>query len=82
MDIKENLGKLPNTLEETYSEIYKAILSESNRAQTVTRRALMWIMCSRELLTKDQWAEASYWPEPVRQGGIDTLFKLCRNLAT
>lgn len=84
-DILENLGKLPKTLEATYSQIMEDMMSDgTSREWEITRKALMWIMCSRELLTKEQWAEFSYWPKefPKDSHHIDTLFELCRNLVT
>lgn len=79
-DIKTNLGKLPQTLEDAYSQIWNEILSESPFAQKITKRALMWVICAREPLDRELWAEASYFPESVPEGGVDILFDLCRNL--
>lgn len=79
-DIRKNLGKLPASLEETYSQIWNEILQGTALEKEVTRKALVWIMCSRQLFNREAWAEASYWPAPVPIDGIDTLFDLCRNL--
>lgn len=79
-DIKTNLGKLPETLEDTYSQIWNEILSDSPFSQKISKRALMWVMCAREPFNRELWAEASYYPESVPESGIDILFDLCRNL--
>lgn len=82
-DIMENLGKLPKSLEGTYSEMFDAMREEGTHIEwEVTRRALMWISCSRELLTKKSWAAFSYWPEEVPEDGYNILLELCRNLVT
>lgn len=84
-DILENLGKLPKTLEATYSQIISDMMSNGrSREWEIIKKALMWIMCSRELLTKEQWAELSYWPKEVPKDShlVDALFELCRNLVS
>lgn len=78
----ESLGKLPKSLEGTYSHILEAMHQGTPREWEVIRRALMWIMCSPGLLTKEQWTELSYWPLRVPTGGVDSLLKLCRNMVT
>lgn len=37
-------------------------------------------MCGRNGLDQDEWALASYHPEPVPKDGVDTLYEFCRNL--
>lgn len=78
----DSLGKLPKSLAETYSHILEAMRQGTALEWDVTRRSLMWIMCSPKLLTKDQWTELSYWPSPVPVDGLDSLLQLCRNLVT
>lgn len=79
-DIKKDLGKLPATLDDSYSQIWAEIHSESSRVREITTRALMWVMCGRGRFNQHLWAEASYYPESVPNGGVDTLFDFCRNL--
>lgn len=82
-DIIENLGKLPKSLKDTYSKILMAMHAEGTpREWEVTRKALMWIVCSRQLLSKELWTDISYWPKPVPHNGDNILFDLCRNLVT
>lgn len=79
-DIKSDLGKLPETLEDSYSQIWTEIRADSPRVQEITTRALMWVLCGRKDLDERGWAVASYHPEPVPSGGVDTLYDFCRNL--
>lgn len=80
-DILENLGRLPKSLSAAYSQILTTMREEStDREWHVTKKALMWIMCSRELLTEELWTEISFWPMSVPTGGSHILFELCRNL--
>lgn len=82
-DIVENLGKLPRSLQGTYSQTLTTMRDSANgREWEVTKRALMWVMCSEELLTEGVWTEMSYWPIPVPRDGADILFELCQNLVT
>lgn len=81
-DITDSLGKLPKSLEGTYSHIVEATRHGTTREREVTRKALMWMMCSPELLTPEQWTELSYWPSRAPVDGLDSLIELCRGLAT
>lgn len=82
-DIVENLGKLPRSIHGTYSQILTTIRDSANGMEwEVTKRALMWVMCSEELLTERLWTEMTYWPIPVPRGGANILFELCQNLVT
>ena len=81
--IKKRLGRLPKTLEETYTKIYETISREDSEELEVTKRALMWLMCSRRPLSSQEWASVSYWPEPADQDiGADPLLDMCHNLVT
>ncbi|KAI5839121.1 hypothetical protein DFP73DRAFT_599118 [Morchella snyderi] len=80
-EIEESLGKLPKTLEATYSQMWRDILGETTEAQRkITEKAFMWLICSLEPLDPKAWAEFTYWPAAVPQNGVDVLFDLCRNL--
>ncbi|KAL0631453.1 hypothetical protein Q9L58_009685 [Maublancomyces gigas] len=82
-DIKENLGKLPKTLRATYSGILKAMREEGTLHEwEVTKKALMWISCSKILLTQKLWTKLSYWPGSIPRDGANTLLELCHNLVT
>ena len=79
--IRKKLGKLPKTLEETYRKIYDTISREDSEELGVTKRALMWLMCSRRPLSSQEWASVSYWPELADQDtGADPLLEMCHNL--
>ena len=83
--IKKKLGKLPKTLEDTYSEIYEKILSEDPEELEAAKRSLMWLMCSRRPLSSREWVNFTYWPEQVGEDiGVasDSLLEICRNLVT
>ena len=79
--IRKKLGKLPKSLEETYRKIYDTISREDSEELEVTKRALMWLMCSRRPLSSQEWASVSYWPELADQDtGADPLLEMCHNL--
>lgn len=50
-DIKLRLGKMPNTLDKAYHEIYDRIQSADGSAPEVAKRAFQWIMCSEKLMS-------------------------------
>lgn len=81
-DIMDSMEKLPISLERTYSQILEAIRQGTTREREVTRRALMWIMSSPNLLTPEQWTGLSYWPSRAPIDGMDSLIQLCRGLVT
>lgn len=85
-EIERNLGKLPKTLEATYSQIWNDIhrsgTTDIDQLEHV-RKALAWVMCSqRPVLTPERWAEFTFWPRPAPENGTDVLFDICRNLVT
>lgn len=45
-DIRNRLGKLPETLEEAYDEIYARICAQKGSAPDIANRAFQWVMCS------------------------------------
>lgn len=80
-DILENLGKLPKSLTTAYEQTFKTMREEAtDREWDLAMKALMWIMCSRELLSNELWTEMTYWPKSVPLDGGQFLFELCRNL--
>lgn len=79
--IKENLGKLPKTLGETYSKIYKEVLREETKDLAFAKKALMWVLCSRRPLSSQEWVNVTYWPERTDEViGLNSLLELCHNL--
>jgi len=81
-DIQENLGKLPKTLEERYSQIYATICAESGSSSRVANIALMWIMCSPRPLTPEEWTDVTCYASQPLDSRIDlgTLLDICHNL--
>lgn len=80
-DMMANLGKLPKTLKTTYSRILKLMREQTmDRGWELTTRALKWIMCSRQLLSCEVWATATYWPRNIPKDATNMLFELCHNL--
>ncbi|KAF8246974.1 hypothetical protein K440DRAFT_644294 [Wilcoxina mikolae CBS 423.85] len=79
--IEKNLGKLPRTLEATYSEIFKAIDDAEYNDRETARIALMWIICSSHPLSPEEWCSVTGKAAAVK-AGVNTLFNLCQNLAT
>lgn len=79
-DIQKDLGKLPATLDDSYSQIWAEILSESPHVRGIATKALMWVMCGRGTFNQETWAEASYYPGSVPHSGVHTLLDFCRNL--
>lgn len=60
VDIKHNLGKLPATLEEAYSQVWNEIRSDTPYSQKIAEKALMWIMCSSRGLNREEWAKLTF----------------------
>lgn len=81
-DILENLGKLPKSLTGAYTQILDSMREGTPREWELTRKALMWIMCSRTLLTEEKWTDFVYWPKGIPENGPNILIDLCRNLVT
>lgn len=45
-DIRERLGKLPDSLDKAYDEIYAKIRARKGIAPEIANRAFQWVMCS------------------------------------
>lgn len=80
--IMDSLGRLPQTLEATYSQILAAMCEGTAREWAVTVRAVMWMISSPVLLTQRLWAELTDWPDAVPTQGVATLFEFCHHLVT
>ena len=50
-DIRDRLGKLPETLEEAYNEIYARIQAQKGSAPDIANRVFQWVICSCSPLT-------------------------------
>lgn len=89
-DVRERLGKLPESLEQTYSEIFHGrIGAERGNGQRLAHQAMMWVMCSGRPLSPDELVAASVIAlrlssDPSKAEGagvdIDVILKLCHNL--
>jgi ankyrin repeat protein len=55
-DIKEKLGRLPETLEQSYREVYAAIQSSGTHAARLADTVLQCLLCALELMTPNQVA--------------------------
>lgn len=50
-DIRDRLGKLPESLKDAYDEIYDKIRAQKGSAPAMADRAFQWVMCSRDPLS-------------------------------
>lgn len=79
--IKENLGKLPETLAKTYSNICKKVFGDESTEPAVAKKALMWLMCSQHSLSSQEWVDVTYWPDKMDQDTATyQLHEMCQNL--
>lgn len=82
-DIEARLGKLPETLEKTYTEIYNRIRSQPGSSLQLAQRALMWVMCSCRPFSPDELVTIISLGSTTENGlDVDGLFKLCHNILT
>ena len=86
-DIRERLGRLPDTLEKAYDEIYNQIRLQKGSAPEIANRALQWIMCSCAPLSPAELIGAICQdPETDNLNevdvSIDFVLGACRNLLT
>lgn len=82
-DVESMLGKLPETLEITYTEIYKRITSQRGSSSQLAKKALMWVMCSYQPFPPEQLVTAISLGSTTGSGLVAaSLFKLCHNLLT
>ncbi len=84
-DIRERLGKLPDTLNKAYDEIYSQIQDQKGSSCDIANRAFQWIMYSRDPLSPDELvAAACQDPETEDVDNIDididTVLGACCNL--
>ena len=87
-DIRERLGRLPDTLEKAYDEIHNQIRLQKGSAPEIANRAFQWIMCSCVPLSPAKLIGAICQdPETdnlneVVGVTIDIVLGACRNLLT
>ena len=84
-DIRDRLGKLPDTLEKAYDEIYARIRAQKGSAPGIANRAFQWVMCSITPLSPAELVAAiSQDPETDTIGSaitkIDFVLTACNNL--
>lgn len=82
-DVRARLGKLPQTLENTYAEIYDRVMSEKGSGPQLAKRALMWVMCSCRPFSPNELAAVVSLQTPgftTYELDMDVLFGLCHNL--
>lgn len=82
-DVRARLGKLPQTLEKSYAEIYDRVMSEKGSGPQLAKRALMWVMCSCRPFSPNELAAVVSLQTPgfMRyELDMDVLFGLCHNL--
>lgn len=86
-DIRERLGRLPDTLEKAYDEIYNQIRLQKGSAPEIANRAFQWIMCSCAPLSPAELIGA-ICQDPETENlkevdvTIDFVLGACRNLLT
>lgn len=86
-DIRERLGRLPDTLEKAYDEIYNQIRLQKGSAPEIANRAFQWIMCSCAPLSPAELIGAICQdPETDNLNEVDVTIDFvlgaCRNLLT
>jgi len=85
-DVRDSLGRLPDTLIEAYTEIYNRILAQNKSARRLALNAFRWIQCSYEPLRTETLLDAS--TAEVSGSGefshdtvqANVLLKACQNL--
>jgi len=86
-DIRERLGRLPDTLEKAYDEIYNQIRLQKGSAPEIANRAFQWVMCSCAPLSPAKLIGAICQdPETDNLNEVDITIDFvlgaCRNLLT
>ena len=86
-DIRERLGRLPETLEKAYDETYNQIRLQKGSAPEIANRAFQWIMCSCAPLSPAELIGAICQdPETDNLNEVDVTIDFvlgaCRNLLT
>lgn len=79
---------MPETLEETYTEIEKKISSQKGNSPLLAQKALMWIMCSSTPLSPDQLVAgaviglqlATDHSKTNDDVNLEIIIQLCHNL--
>lgn len=57
-DVSEELGRLPNTLRESYDIIYQRIKSAASTSQSVAESAMKWLLCAQRPLKPPEFIAA------------------------
>jgi ankyrin repeat protein len=80
-DIREKLSQLPKDLTNIYDEFYNRILMYGTETKTLTIKALKWLMCARDLLSKSVLCEAVSFQTAgeVAELTEDELLEMCQN---
>ncbi|KAI0869165.1 hypothetical protein GGS24DRAFT_173997 [Hypoxylon argillaceum] len=83
-EILERLGRLPRALKDLYQEILDQVQQSSVESERVyAKNALVWLLCSRERLSSEQFLTAiSTTVRPTKSLSIDYVLKVCRNLVS
>lgn len=81
-DIEAGLNALPESLEETYLEIYNHIRSLKGNSPQIAEATLMWVLCLKESLTPEKLAVIVSRSVSMgyRELSVETLLKICHNL--
>ncbi|KAH6669479.1 hypothetical protein B0J14DRAFT_431832, partial [Halenospora varia] len=53
-DIREELGKLPRDLKQSYDAIYSRIISAGSTSRAVAEKAMKWILCAQRRLNMEE----------------------------
>jgi ankyrin repeat protein len=79
-DVRAKLGRLPRDLEQTYNEIYDAIMSEEEHAHQIAQYVLLWIMSAFRPLSPQEMCSALNWSGVEEAVSLEVLLKICHNL--
>lgn len=84
-DIKQRLARLPETLDQSYDEIYDQIKQQKGSTSEIAKRAFQWVMCSCVPLSPIELVAAVCQdPETDELDNVDIDIKIvlgaCRNL--
>ncbi|KAK7555364.1 hypothetical protein IWX91DRAFT_324041 [Phyllosticta citricarpa] len=80
-DVREELGKLPTSLKESYAVIYEQILNSGPHSKRLAQEVFSWIICQREPLTFDVFFAAIFAGHQVEESiKISDVLNVCCNL--
>ena len=86
-EIRKRLGRLPETLDQAYDEIYNQIRQQKGSKAAFAMRAFQWVMCSRRPLSSAELV-AAVCQDPESDDlndsdidvDIEIVLQYCRNL--